>query len=1123
MSAGVQQPTYEMASVLFMDIVGYSLRSIDDQTELLTALQTTVRASSEYQQASEKHELISLPTGDGMALVFLRNPISPVQCALEIAAALKGQPEIRLRLGIHQGPVRRHADIREEVNVVGGGINMAQRVMDCGDAGHILLSRNVAEVLEQLRGWSDCLQDLGVHEVKHGVKLQLYNLCKEGLGNPALPQKISKFPPVPKQGLASDPELAELTLAVRGHTLSALSRAAEREPASLVGREPEMQRLEAILARGIAGSGKVVLLRGEPGIGKSALARSALHAVQCRHPDLLVGHGACIEQHGTGEAYLPFLEALGGLLAGPGRERVIILLRRHAPTWCLQFPSVFSGALLDTLQREAIGSTKERMLRELGDALGEMAAVFPLILFIEDLQWSDPSSIDLIRHLGLRAKAQRLLLLGTARWEGLEQSHQLLQNCKRELQTQAACEEIVLEGLQRNHICRYLNDYFSPNTFPLELAALIYHKTEGHPLFATGILQLLAEREDVVKNDGVWNLKRPVSEMDLDVPEGVRSMILKKIEVLEEQDRGALQYASVQGEEFLSTALAALLESDELALEERLDRLERAHHLIQTVGEEELPEGGLATRYRFAHALYQNTFYSGLSSKRRALLHRQVGEILVRSYGSQASRIATSLATHFERGRDFPRAVDYFTRSGDNAAILCAHAQAVDHYSHALELVGKLPAELQFPHRMTLYKKRGDAYLSQRQLQEAASDCVTMRNVAQAAGNVEWECLALNALGIVHNYGRQADEMGSCAKLALELAESIGDRALWSEAMALRANSRMVVGSVAEAHALFDQAIPAARAVGHSPALLQGLTYRGVAHFFQTNYAEAAAAETEASELAVESHDGFYLSLSLFYLGLSRANQGHISGALTALNEALDLATRNFNQIALSRVPNGIGWVYREIGDLGRAIEYNVACVETARRTHAVEAESNALINLVYDYSLAGEPQKALDAMQSVDPLFDREDWNRWRFFDIRHQAASAEYWLGHRNLDRAEEHARRLLTNAERYGVPKYIATARRLLGEIAAALSDTNTAEEELRRSLEPFAKNPAPLVEWRNQAALGRLLRSCGRPAAAHEAFNRAAEVVKQISAGITDAELRSGFLNAPAVRQVISEGD
>lgn len=180
-----------MVSVLYMDIVSYSLEYIDDQTELLAILQKTVRESPEFNQGISKEELTLLPTGDGMALVFFRrDPVSPVKCALEIAASLKDHPEIKLRMGIHHGPVRRQLDIKDELNVVGGGINKAQRVMDFGDAGHILLSRNVAEVLEQFKGWNDCLRDLGRHRVKHRVKVHLYNLCKDGLGNRRLPWKV---------------------------------------------------------------------------------------------------------------------------------------------------------------------------------------------------------------------------------------------------------------------------------------------------------------------------------------------------------------------------------------------------------------------------------------------------------------------------------------------------------------------------------------------------------------------------------------------------------------------------------------------------------------------------------------------------------------------------------------------------------------------------------------------------------------------------------------------------------------------------------------------------------------------------------------------------------------------
>jgi class 3 adenylate cyclase len=181
---------YEIAHVLFVDIVGYSLKPIDQQTELLTLLQKIVRESAEFRRARDQNELISLPTGDGMALVFLRDPRSPVICAVEIGASLRRQPRLSVRMGIHTGPVQRHADIREGANVVGGGINTAQRVMDCGDAGHILLSSNIADVLEQFSDWRDCLQDLGVQEVKHGVKLHLYNLVREPAGNTAIPTRL---------------------------------------------------------------------------------------------------------------------------------------------------------------------------------------------------------------------------------------------------------------------------------------------------------------------------------------------------------------------------------------------------------------------------------------------------------------------------------------------------------------------------------------------------------------------------------------------------------------------------------------------------------------------------------------------------------------------------------------------------------------------------------------------------------------------------------------------------------------------------------------------------------------------------------------------------------------------
>ena len=180
----------EIAHVLFVDIVGYSKLLINEQRRLLEVLNQLVRGTEQFRVAEQNGRLISIPTGDGMALVFYQSPEAPVECALELARADQAHPELRLRMGVHSGPVSGVIDVNGRANIAGTGINMAQRVMDCGDAGHILLSKRVAEDLEQYGHWQPHLHDLGETEVKHGVRLRVANLYTNELGNPALPEKF---------------------------------------------------------------------------------------------------------------------------------------------------------------------------------------------------------------------------------------------------------------------------------------------------------------------------------------------------------------------------------------------------------------------------------------------------------------------------------------------------------------------------------------------------------------------------------------------------------------------------------------------------------------------------------------------------------------------------------------------------------------------------------------------------------------------------------------------------------------------------------------------------------------------------------------------------------------------
>ncbi len=180
----------EIGHVLFIDIVGYSKLLINEQSELLELLKGMVRGSEEVRAAEAEGKLIRLATGDGMALVFRNNPEAPAQCALELARADQEHPELQLRMGIHSGPINEVIDVNERANVTGAGINMAQRVMDCGDAGHILLSKRAADDLEEYPRWRPYLHDLGDCEVKHGVRVGIVNLYREDIGNPQLPKKI---------------------------------------------------------------------------------------------------------------------------------------------------------------------------------------------------------------------------------------------------------------------------------------------------------------------------------------------------------------------------------------------------------------------------------------------------------------------------------------------------------------------------------------------------------------------------------------------------------------------------------------------------------------------------------------------------------------------------------------------------------------------------------------------------------------------------------------------------------------------------------------------------------------------------------------------------------------------
>jgi tetratricopeptide (TPR) repeat protein len=564
--------------------------------------------------------------------------------------------------------------------------------------------------------------------------------------------------------------------------------------------------------------------------------------------------------------------------------------------------------------------------------------------------------------------------------------------------------------------------------------------------------------------------------MELELPESIRSMIGKKIDSLEAEARRALEYASVEGQEFHSTVVAALLGVDEVDLEEMLARLEKTDRLVLTLGEEELPDGSLATRYRFAHALYQNFLYGSLVNKRKIMLHSQAGEQLVRHFCKRAPQIATQLALHFERGRNFRRAVEYLIRAGDNTTRLYGNAEAAEHYTRALSLVEKLPDEEQGEIKVNLFGKRGATNMELSRFGESVDDYRSMLKHLEAFDVPEKKAAGLNALAKTLFFSHRLEEMEACVAEALVASGRAGSETLRLDTMCLMALKHVCYGELEVGRPMLDDVIKGARAIDYKPALLAALTWRGCLYFFQTE-------------------------------------------AISTLEAAIKMARRNGDRFWFPRMPNCIGWLHRELQDFEGAQRHNREGLEIARQYNVLEAEANSLINLGIDHTVEGKPQETIAAFRETRDIFKRDAWFRWRY-NIRLEAATAWHWLRQGDLEKAGEFTQRLLDTANQHEVHKYIAEAHRLKAQIALAADDPAGAEAELAAALEELQRFPAPLIAWRTYSDLGRLQSEHGRRQDAQAAFTQAAAIVNACAANVTDEELRATFLNSKAVGQVMA---
>ncbi len=708
---GGQEVERKLMAILSADVQGYSrLMSADEVA--------TVRTLTAYREVltalihRHRGRVVDTP-GDNLLAEF-GSVVNAVEGAVAIQRALternaKLTPERRMefRIGINVGDV-----MVEGERIYGDGVNIAARLEGLAEAGGLCIAGTVYDQIKNKVALA--YEYLGERTVKNIAEpVRVYRVTWESEGR-AAPAPATTQPVVSRE---------EKNQKAKGKNQKAKVEDLPPAPSPqhpapmLVGRETELAQLHSWLDKALSGARQIVFVTGEPGIGKTTLLEAFLFGVRSREefgvtkslkskvqgpkspntdprtpsPEPWFAWGQCIEQYGSGEPYMPILEALGRLCREPDGERLIAVLQQHAPTWLVQMPALLGTSELAALQRELQGTTHERMLREMSEGIEIMTQQRPLILLLEDLQWCDYSTLVLVAALARRPERARFLLIGTYRSSDLLSPDHPLKSGIQELRIHDLCTELALPPLSQDDIATYLRNRFAGRALPPMLPHVLYRRTEGHPFFLVTVVDDLVTQGLLVQTEQQVLVHGDIDAIVQQIPDSIRLLLTHQADRLLPLECWVLEAASVIGAEFATASLAAALEMDSEEVEEWCAGLAARQLFLRPAGFSEWPDGTASERYRFVHALYQQLWHERTGMIRRQRWHYRIAERHEVAYRNRTEEIAAELAVHFEQARDYARATRYLAQAAEGAIRRCAHEEAVSHLTKSLELLRTLP------------------------------------------------------------------------------------------------------------------------------------------------------------------------------------------------------------------------------------------------------------------------------------------------------------------------------------------------------------------------------------------------------------------------------------------------
>jgi class 3 adenylate cyclase/tetratricopeptide (TPR) repeat protein len=1066
-------------TVLFVDAVGSTpLAEKLGEEEMYSLMREALSRMSEAVHAYEGH--VATFTGDGMMALF-GAPIAHEDSARRaVAAALRMQGsldkysgeveqrhgvECRFRVGLNTGPVVVGTvtdDLRMDFTAIGDTVNLAARMEQLADPGSVLVSEDTHQVV------ADFFECAAVGE-----------LAVKGKAGPVRAYRVVR------------------ETAVR----TRFEAAAERGLSPLVGRSHELAVLQSQVELARQGAGQVVFVSGEAGLGKSRL----MLELRRRLADVRWLEGHCVS-YGRNSPYLPVVDLLKGAFGideGDDDARIISRVDEVVSGWeeQAQKRAPYLKFLLSVDPGDAAVVTMDPQERriEIFEALGALlvqeSSRRALVVMVEDLHWADQMSQEALAALMAVVPSAPVLLVLTHRPTYDRPS--------------GAFTVVELEHLGEEESVALTRGVLGVEALPSDVQRLITAKAEGNPFYIEEVSKSLVEAGVVTRVNGSYQLQRPLEQIS--IPGTIQEVILSRIDRLEHEAKQAIQLASVIGREFTARLLGRISDP-EGQLSEILNELKT----LELISEKSLfPE----LAYMFKHALTHDVAYATLLAERRRALHRLVGAAIEELYGDRLAEHYEMLAHHYSESQDWQKALDYLEKAGDKATAAYANHDALEFYAQALEVCEVL-GEQAVPASASLAGKRAFVNFGIGDVPGAIADLDRMLAASRRLGNRSLEGTALGYRGLFEVWNNDWERSEATLRSAWAVAEEGCEEIRPLVTLGL-ACLYLTANRFPEAERLL---ITADQAAALPDIFTQG-NWNWLLGFFEYWRGDADAALRILREMPeAAGRVVFNREWNSWVQAMSLGTKGEYEAALRILQGIQATSDRVNLTLMRPRVLNTIGWIYGELQDHERALEWNRSSVEMLESMPGFpnpDVEPHARVNLGDNLMALGRLDDAEEQFRIVEAVArgprPTEKWMAWRY--SQHLFHSyGELWLERGEPARALAYADECLEVAQVCGSAKNVVKGRRLRGQARMAQGRLDEAEHELAAALETAIEVGNPPQLWKTHAAIGELRRAQGRTEEARGAYGEALSIIEGVAGSLTDEQLRETFLQSKHVEGI-----